>query len=153
MSDLPLSRRITLTQSVIARNLISGYRDTDYQIGAGSDSISLRIDQYSESLAKLLIASKHPCAAMISAYNPYSQRLSNEENLIAHESLRNNLRRHYCPIIESLNIDPTGRWPTEKSFFVLGADLNTAQSLGQQFNQNAIVWIGNDAIPRLILLR
>ena len=142
-----------MAQSVIAKHLISGYRDTDYQIGAGSDSISVRIDQYSESLAKLLTASKRPCAAMISAYNPYSQRLSDEENLIAHESLRNDLRRHYCSIIESLNIDPTGRWLTEKSFFVPGLDLNTARSLGQKFNQNAIVWIDSDAIPRLILLR
>ena len=142
-----------MAQSVIARNLISEYCGTDYQIGVGSDSISLRIDQYSEPLAKLLTASKHPWAAIISAYNPCSQLQSNEKNLAAHESLKNYLSRHSYLRIESLNIDPTNRWPTEKSFFVPGLDLDTARSLGQQFNQNAIVWIGNDAIPRLLLLR
>jgi hypothetical protein len=28
-----------------------------------------------------------------------------------------------------------------------------AQALGREFRQNAIVWAGPDAIPRLILLR
>jgi len=143
-----------LIQSAIAKNLIDSYCCTNYQIDTGSDVISLKIDQYSEPLAKFLIMSSgQSCAAIISADNPYSQRLSNEENLIAHESLRNFLRQHPYPMIESLNIDPTNLWPAEKSFFVLGLDLNTAKSLGQQFNQNAIVWIGSDAIPRLILLR
>lgn len=142
-----------MIQSVIAHDLIASYCDTHYQIGTGFDSISLRIDQYSESLAKLLIVSERPYAAIIGAYNPYSQQLSDEENSAAHESLRDYLNRHSYTMIESSNIDPTDMWPAEKSFFVSGLDLNTARSLGQQFNQNAIVWIGSDAIPRLILLR
>ena len=63
------------------------------------------------------------------------------------------MSRHAYPVIESLNLDPADSWPAEKSFFVPGLDLNTSQSLGQQFDQNAIVWIDSDAIPRLILLR
>lgn len=142
-----------MIQSVIAKNLIASYLRANYQIGAGPDSISLRINRYSEALAKFLISSEKSCAAIISAYNPYSLRLSNEKNLAAHESLRNFLDRHSYPIIESLNLDPADSWPAEKSFFVPGLDLNTAQTLGQQFDQNAIVWINSDAIPRLILLR
>lgn len=142
-----------MIQSVIAKNLIASYLCTNYQIGADPDSISLRIDQYSEPLAKLLISSEQSCAAIISAFNPRSLRLSNTKNLAAHESLRNFLIHHSYPIIESLNRDPAGLWPAEKSFFVPGLDLNTAQTLGQQYDQNAIVWIGSDAIPRLILLR
>ncbi len=137
---------------MIASNLITSYRDTNYQIGVGFETISLRIDQYSVSLAKLLATSKQSGAVIISAYNPYSQLADNEKNLAAHESLRNFLRHYSPPTIESLNIDPTGKWPIEKSFLIAGMDLDTAQSVGQRFNQNAIVWIGSDAIPRLILL-
>ncbi len=122
-------------------------------MGTGTDAILLQIDQYSEALAKFLIASKQPCAAIISAYNPCSQLQNDEQNSAAHESLKHCLNRHSYPMIESLNIDPTNIWPTEKSFFVPGLDVDTAKSLGQQFNQNAMVWIGSDAIPRLILLR
>jgi hypothetical protein len=139
--------------SVIASNLITSYRRTYYRVGTDCNSISLHIDQYSESLAKLLTASKQLCAAILSAYNPYSQLTSNEENLATHEQLRNLLQHRAYPIIESLNIDPTDQWPPEKSFFVLGLDINTSRSIGQRFNQNAIVWIGKEAIPRLILLR
>lgn len=56
-------------------------------------------------------------------------------------------------MIEGLNIDPTDKWPVEKSFFVPNLDFNTARLLGQQFSQNAIIWMENDATPRLILLR
>lgn len=142
-----------MTHSVLDKNLIANYRCANYQIGIAANSIILRIDQYSEPLAELLTTFKQTCAAVISAYNPYSQQLSNEENLAAHELLRNSLLRYLYPMIEGLNIDPTNTWPAEKSFFVLGLKLNTAKWLGQQFNQNAIVWIDNDAIPRLILLR
>ncbi|MBK6958081.1 MAG: DUF3293 domain-containing protein [Nitrosomonas sp.] len=142
-----------MIQSVISKNLIASYLCANYRIGTGPESISLRIDQFSEPLAKLLISSGQSCAAIISAYNPYSQRLSNEKNCAAHESLRNFLGQHSYPTIESLNTDPAGLWPAEKSFFVPGLDLNTAQTLGQQFDQNAIVWTNSDAIPRLILLR
>lgn len=142
-----------MIQSVIAKDLIASYLCANYQIGTGPDSISLRIDQFSVPLAKLLISSGQSCAAIISAYNPHNLQLSNTKNLAAHESLRNFLDRHSYSIIESLNTDSAGLGPAEKSFFVPGLDLNTAQTLGQQFDQNAIVWIGSDAIPRLILLR
>ena len=72
--------------------------------------------------------------------------------MVAHEALRNSLMHHTYPVIESLNIDPAGVWPTEKSFFTPGIDINIAKSLGQQFRQNAIVWIDRDTIPRLIFL-
>lgn len=138
---------------MIARNLIASYCNANYQIGTGSGPIILRIDQYSEPLARFLAASRQPCGAIISACNPHSQLLGNEANQAAHESLRNFLQRHAHPVIESINTDPAGKWPAEKSFLITGLSLNAARSLGQQLNQNAIVWIGNDAIPRLILLR
>ncbi len=137
---------------MIAKSLIASYRNTHYQMGTGTDAILLQIDQYSAALAKFLVASQQSGTAIISAYNPGSQLQSNEDNLAAHQSLKHCLNHHSYPMIESLNIDPADIWPAEKSFFVSGLDLDTARSLGRQFNQNAIVWIGGDAIPRLILL-
>lgn len=56
-------------------------------------------------------------------------------------------------IIEGEGLDSSGKWPAEKSFLALGLDLETSSALGREFGQNAIVWAGVDAIPRLILLR
>jgi len=47
---------------------------------------------------------------------------------------------------------PSGGWPGEASFFVLGVSCAAAQSLGRKFEQNAILWCGPDAVPQLFLL-
>ena len=143
---------VILVRSVIPSNLIESYLATEYQIDS-IPKIALHINEHSESLARLFSVSQLACAAIISAYNPFSQLQSNDKNLISHELLRKHLSGYSCKTIESCNIDPIHSWPLEKSFFVLGLDLNTVRTLGQQFNQNAIVWIGADAIPQLILLR
>lgn len=140
--------------SDISPDLIANYYTTHYQIGTGSDRIILRIDQYSEPLLQLFIATNTACAAFISAYNPFSQLRSMKDNLIAHTQLHQQLLfQHPKQIIEGMGIDPSGTWPVEKSWLTLGLDLDTAQTIGQQFNQNAIVWSNIKAIPRLILLR
>jgi hypothetical protein len=139
--------------STISGSLIANYTHADYRIGTAADCITLKIDQYSEPLAQFLVTLNQSCAAIISAYNPYSQLVSDEENVAAHESLRHILTCHAYQGIESVHTDPTGVWPAEKSFFIPGIDIHSAKSLGQQFNQNAIVWIDRDAIPRLVLLR
>ena len=143
---------VILVRSVIPSNLIESYLATEYQIDS-IPKIALHINEHSESLARLFSTSQLACAAIISAYNPFSQLQSNDKNLIEHELLHKHLSGYPYKIIESYNIDPIQSWPLEKSFFVLGLDLNTARILGQQFNQNAIVWIEADAIPQLILLR
>ena len=62
------------------------------------------------------------------------------------------------PPPESIVIPPAQaalaeKWPAEPSFLALGIDLVTAKILGRHFDQNALVWINDDAIPRLVLLR
>ena len=142
-----------MTSSDISRQLVDNYRNTIYRINTAPESIDLRIDAFSEPLAALLRATNPRSSAIISAYNPFSRKLSGAQNLQAHELLRLLLRSRAYFIVEGQNIDLSGQWPDEKSFFVCGIDLNAAQSIARQFNQNAIVWIDTDAIPRLQLLR
>jgi hypothetical protein len=49
--------------------------------------------------------------------------------------------------------DPNGDWLQERSYFALGLDQSAAFELGAKFHQDAVVWAGPDAIPRLLLLR
>ncbi|WP_151898928.1 DUF3293 domain-containing protein [Nitrosospira lacus] len=148
-----------LIQAEISPALIAAYRATKYRAAlkaeSGSGTVILRIDEYSEPLSRLFTASKLKCAAFITACNPYSVPQSHEKNLMACARLRNKLDRKARPgwIFEGESHDPSGAWPAEKSFLVLGLDLETSRALGKEFGQNAIVWAGADAIPRLILLR
>ena len=76
-----------------------------------------------------------------------------EANEAAHECLGTDLRALSARVIEGAGADPSGAWPEEKSFFALGVDLDGARNLGNRYMQDAIVWVGADAVPKLILLR
>ena len=112
-----------MARSIIDQQLVDSYANTIYRIDAVPQSICLRIDEFSQSLALLLRQTNRQRSAIISAYNPFSQQLSDAQNLQAHEQLQLFLRNHAYSIIEGRNIDPTGRWPDEKSFFILDIDL------------------------------
>lgn len=152
-----------MAQPEISAELVIAYRSTEYCVGppAGLDTSSsrtfiLRIDQYSEPLSRLFFASGHRCAAFITACNPFSLPQSPELNQAACAHLRDALIRHTSrpeEIIEGKGSDPSRAWSGEKSFFVLGLDFAASKALGGKFEQNAIVWAGADAIPRLVLLR
>ncbi|MCX7184674.1 MAG: DUF3293 domain-containing protein [Nitrosospira sp.] len=139
--------------SAIPADLVASYRAADYRAGSGSAAIILRIDQHSEALAQLLAASGRQCAVFITACNPGSQPHSLAANQVAQARLHEELSRHTDQIIEGTGSDPSGIWPAEPSLLALGVELEVAEALGRQFGQNAIVWAGADAIPRLMLLR
>jgi hypothetical protein len=160
-------------QSVISGELVAAYLSTYYRVmlpvspalkgvveagcaPAGKGAFVLRVDQYSAPLSRLFTALGCRCAAFITASNPFGMPHGVEENLAACAGFRDELLRRSCrpqQILDGEGLDPTGVWPGEKSFLVLGLDLETSMLLGREFRQNALVWAGEDAIPRLILLR
>jgi hypothetical protein len=145
-----------LPQSEIPGDLVKAYRSAHYQAGPGPDLITLHVDQYSARLSQLLNVSGHQCAAFITACNPFGVRQNPELNRAACAALRNRLDEyvsHSDQVIEGTGSDPREGWSPEESFLVLGLNLEEARRLGREFRQNAIVWAGKDAIPKLILLR
>jgi hypothetical protein len=48
---------------------------------------------------------------------------------------------------------PTGRWPDEHGYLVLGRTMRTVKALGVTFGQNAGLWMGKDAVPKLVLCK
>jgi hypothetical protein len=145
-----------LLQSEIPGDLVKAYRSAHYQAGRGPDLITLHVDQYSARLSQLFNVSGHQCAAFITACNPFGIRQNPESNRAACAALRNRLDEyvsHPEQVIEGTGSDPHEAWSPEESFLVLGLGLEAARVLGDEFRQNAILWAGHDAIPRLILLR
>lgn len=145
-----------MTQSGIPDDLVTAYRSAHYRAGSGQGAITFCVDQHSEALSRLLAASGFRSAAFVTACNPLGVRDSMEANRLACARLRKKLACHVSrpdQIMDGVAIDPFGYWPPEESFLVLGLDLDSARTLGLEFNQNALVWMDADAIPRLILLR
>lgn len=137
----------------ISPELLAAYQATEYWVCAMQAPFCLFIGQRSEPLARLFNESRCGCAAFITAHNPFSEAHSILANGEAHERLRKALSRHSTALIEGAGRDAARLWPEEKSFLALGLLLPEARRIGKCFKQNAIVWVGSDAVPKLMLLR
>ncbi|WP_107693144.1 DUF3293 domain-containing protein [Nitrosospira sp. Nsp2] len=145
-----------MPQSPISDQVIAAYRSANYRVESSGKPFVLRIDRYSEPLSRLFASSGHQCAAFVTAFNPWGEPQGSDANLAASACLLDRLRQ--VPggedrVIAGMGCDPRGIWTEEKSFLVLGLELDASKMLGREFDQNAVVWAGTDAIPRLILLR
>jgi hypothetical protein len=148
--------RYDLPQSPISDQVIAAYRSANYRVESSGKPFVLRIDRYSEPLSRLFASSGHQCAAFVTAFNPWGEPQGSDANLAASARLLDRLR--HLPggedrVIAGMGCDPRGIWVEEKSFLVLGLELDASKTLGREFDQNAIVWAGTDAISRLVLLR
>lgn len=113
----------------------------------------LRIGVQNTKLVALFEQYRVTSAAFITAYNPIGEPVSEETNRAAQNRLYSHLSQLGLITLPGIGKDPSGTWPGEPSFLVLGASLATACDVGKKFSQNAIVWAEGDAVPTLLLLR
>jgi hypothetical protein len=78
---------------------------------------------------------------------------SQAENETAQAELERLLTRDGFIVWRGRGIDPSGDWPGEDSVLVLGISKDVSIDFGRQYRQNAIVWLGEDATPELVLLK
>ena len=138
--------------SRLSPSLIAAYRETEYRVMANRPFV-LRIDEPCAELLALYETSQLACATFITAYNPFSQAVSHAQNTERQADLAKELRRRRLTLLEGIGEHPTGDWPGEPSYLALGLSLEAAKSLGQRYEQNAIVWCGADGVPQLVLLK
>lgn len=142
-----------LCTSQVPTRLITAYTTTPYHVFGSYGSFTLRIGHRSPVLARLFQTTSQYEAVFITAENPFSQTATDAENMERLEDLRRELSALSQSVFEGegQGLDPA--WPAEKSYLALGIPPHVARALGERYQQNAIVWVGEDAIPRLILLR
>jgi hypothetical protein len=140
------------SRSEIQPETIQAYHETEYRV-TGESSVVLRIGEYNESLSRLYKSNKLDSCAFITACNPCSKSLSDAVNMHRHDELGRDLKRHGLKFFQGDGKHPVGGWPGEASYLILGLSLEAAKALGKEYEQNAIVWCGSDALPQLVLLR
>ncbi len=132
--------------------LIAAYEDTEYQIFVPGLVITLRINCHSAALANLQSQYGVSSSAFLTAYNPWSKQVPEPDNLSAQAALKNVINKGGWAWIEGAGQDPSGEWPAEPSYLVMGISRDEACSLARQFNQNAFVFADNLAIPELVIV-
>jgi hypothetical protein len=122
------------------QELIQAYLRTSYWVDAPSGMTLIRIGQSCPQIDELLEAVAAHTWAFITAWNPLSRELSMAENAVRHTALEDRLASLGLATLPGFGESPDGEWPAERSVFVFGADRDTAEALGQEFEQNAIVF-------------
>ncbi len=138
--------------SIIPAATVRAYRQTHYRVFGDIPAV-LQVGVPSAQLLRLYRLHHLDCAAFVTACNPFGARLDAACNARRQAALALEIARHGHAACDGMGEHPSGEWPGEPSFLVLGVDRSAAQALGSQFEQNAILWAAADAIPELILLR
>ena len=140
-------------RSLVAAEKREAYFATNYCLGCSPAEVVLNIGKYNPRLTALFTEHRVTCGAFITAYNPEGTQQSTEANAHDHAALLAEVVALGLPFIEGEGADATGEWPAERSVFAYGMDKVTACRVGRQFHQDAIVWVGPDAVPQLVMLR
>jgi hypothetical protein len=132
----------------LSPDLVAAYRATEYRVAA-PEPFTLHVDRHSEALAKLYRDTGNSRASFLTADNPFSVPASENANRFKHVLLSFLLPESRLATVAH---DPTGLWPDEHGFLVMGWSLRSVKALGHTFRQNAVLWMGKDAVPKLVLL-
>jgi hypothetical protein len=138
--------------SAIDAETLQAYRETDYRVLEGLPT-TLHVDAPCPELLLLHARYQARCSAFITACNPRGRRAAAALNTQRQEALRGELSRRRLVALRGIGRHPTNKWPAEPSFLVMGMTRRAARELGRQFEQNALIWSGYDAVPELMLLR
>ncbi len=120
---------------MIPSDLYDAYRNTSYQVF--NSDLSIHIGDFHNNLDQLL--EDHQCEtwAFITASNPRSKTLLEDENLKRHQLLLDDLTAFILFEGQGVGEDPA--WKPELSVLVLGIPQELAIEIGKKYDQNAIV--------------
>ena len=137
---------------MIASSLLESYESADYHV-YDSPPFILKIGIHSSELDCIYKTSHKHTAAFITAFNPFSQELSNQENKDRNHKLEKLIQSLHFDFIHGEGKCGHEDWGGEESFLIFGINKKQAYEIGREFQQNAIVWCDKDAIPQLLLLK
>jgi len=138
----------------LSKTLVNSYRVALYRVLTGnSKSFVLKIKKKSPDLEALMKSHKLFTATYVTGYNSQGKQTEPHINIKQQKNLLGDIRRTGLPFLEGFGEDPTGRWKSEPSFLVLGISPEDAEALGERYGQNAIVWMEDDYVPQLVMLR
>ena len=141
----------TMSNKTIHPGLIRAYREAKYVVEY-LEPIVLGIGQANQKLKELLEVFEVKTAAFITAFNPYSEVLSDAENEQAQNRLVSDIEGLGCELVYGYGQDMAEQWPREQSLLALGITESKAEILADKYGQNGFVWIGSlDAFPVLRL--
>ena len=135
-------------QSRLDPELLKVYLQTDYII-SDDPPMTLKIGEHSDDARILLASFNTDGGAFITAWNPGSAILKDEDNDDRQAALLSEIEMRRLNYLVSCGERENWR---EYSYFILGIHREDASELAHQFEQNAYVWVGTNGLPELVTL-
>jgi Protein of unknown function (DUF3293) len=127
----------------ISPALIKAYREAIYVVHLGDCELALQVNHASSHLSNLMTDWEVSTAAFLTAFNPYSEVLDSQENEARQKRMWADAQPMCPKIFPGIGRDKNDQWPHELSMLALGIELQDAQALADQYEQNAFLWITN----------
>ncbi|MAC14088.1 MAG: hypothetical protein CL539_05330 [Alcanivorax sp.] len=123
----------------ITPELIAAYKSTDFEVQTPEARIVLKADQTNPEFDKFLQGRGIATSVIITAWNPWSEPRSREENEENQCIMEGQLRNAGFILLPSAGVDPTGDWEPEQSCCALGMTEEEGILWGVRFQQNAVI--------------
>jgi hypothetical protein len=136
----------------VRADLIAAYRRTLYRARFPEREIDLRVGRRSPALDAALAARASTRWSWLTALNPRSVPLADDENARRLAELDAALAAAGWASVPGVALDPLGAWPPEPSRLVLANEPRELRALARRFEQNALLEGEAGAAPRLVLL-
>ena len=137
--------------SSLDESLLKAYKQTTYAVP--SLKINIRIGEKCPLLDQLLQKLERRSWCFVTAWNPQSRLLSDEENQKRNHKLKESLIQSGYIYYDGLGVGDNGQWPPEESILVIGINRLEALEIAKEWEQNAIVFGEIDEKASLILLK
>jgi len=120
--------------------LLEAYRKTAFSAETPKGRLSLRVGQRCPELDDLLTDHGVSTWAYVTAANPGSMRLRDEENAGRQRELDGVVASLGVTSYSGEGVADDGRWPPEPSLLILGIGRSDAVRLARQYSQLALIW-------------
>lgn len=147
-----VSKSLEQAHGALSPNLAVAYAATNYCVEYSGATIVLKAGVYSDQLRQLLSENNVEQAAFITAFNPDSQQVTDDDNTKAQAALSSVLQERGYSYLRGYGQDPDKVWPAEPSLLVFGIPCGEAIGLASKLGQVAFVWVSKDAIPKIVVV-
>lgn len=131
-------------------SLAAAFLTARYTVHGPGGDVVLTIGRHSTELARLMASAGQNSLALVTAFNPHARPCDAQANTQAQQALRQAAQALGLPCMAGRNSAPDGGEPVEPTVAIAGISLEQARALADQFGQQAFVYAGADALPRLV---
>jgi hypothetical protein len=125
---------------VLMSDLLEAYRRTSFFADTPQGRLRLRLGESSPELDRVLEAQGARSWAYVTAFNPASIVLSDDENERRQSRLEYEVSSRGYTTFRGEGVGDDGTWPAERGLLIVGIGDGDAIELGRAFGQRAIVY-------------